>query len=176
MIRLQTFAQPRRFDRGQPVVNIMKQMKVVPELQAQCFEQLGNVQKIFLSRPGIFGRQSFFRRLVVQLVVRNSVRGGQARNPRLRAHGKISHLFILRDFLPGLLNIATIGVPVHQHSCSALPSEQVIDGRLQGFPLDIPEGHVDGSNRRHGYGAAAPVRARGKDIATRPPSGRGRVR
>src|SRR5579864_1125327 len=43
MIRLQTFSQARRFDRSQAVVNIVKQVKVVPKLQPQGFEQLRNM-------------------------------------------------------------------------------------------------------------------------------------
>src|SRR5215469_10189307 len=48
---------------------------------------------------------------------------------------------------------------VHQNSGSAFSAEQVVNRRVESFPLDVPKRHVNGSNRSHGYRATPPVRA-----------------
>ena len=65
----------------------------------------------------------------------------------------------LRDFVSRLFDVAPVGVPVDHHSGAALATKQVVDGCLQRLALDVPERHVDGSDRRHGHWPAPPVGA-----------------
>src|ERR1019366_3995500 len=87
------------------------------------------------------------------------VGGWEARNAALRADRAIPHLFVFADFLHGLVDIAPIGVPIHQYPGSALASEQVVRGRVERFAFEIPQSHVDRTDRGHGYRTTAPIRA-----------------
>ena len=157
VIGLEALSEARGFDGSEAVVNVVEQVKIVAEFQAQRFEQFGNMKEIFFGRPDIFRRQTFLGGLVVHLVAGDSVGRGQTGDTRLRAHCEVAHLFILCDLVSSFFDVATVGVTIDQNSRPALAAKQVVDGSLQGFAFDVPEGHVDGGDGGHGDGAAAPV-------------------
>ncbi len=141
------------------MVNVVEQVQIIAEFQAQRFEQLGDVEKIFLGGPEVFGWESFLGRLVEELVFGDSVSGGEARDPGLRADGEITQFFISSNFVGGLFDVSAVGMAIDEHAGPALAAEKVVDGSFQGFAFDVPESHVDGGDGGHGDRAATPVRA-----------------
>ena len=46
---------------------------------------------------------------------------------------------------------------INHRTLPGLPAQQVIDWRFQSLPFDIPQRHIHGPDRGHGYGTASPV-------------------
>ena len=64
---------------------------------------------------------------------------------------------MLPDGVEGFFDVAAVGVGVDEDTLAALAAEQVVDGRVERFALDVPQRHVDGGDGGHRDRAAPPV-------------------
>ena len=64
---------------------------------------------------------------------------------------------MLPDGVEGFGDVRSVGVGVDEAALAGLAAEKVVDGRVEGLALDVPEGDVDGGDGGHGDGAAPPV-------------------
>src|SRR3546814_10078971 len=70
---LEILAEPRRLDRGKPVVDVVEQMDVPAERFARRGEQLGHDAHIFRGRPDILGRQVIVGGLIEIAVLADAI-------------------------------------------------------------------------------------------------------
>ena len=82
-----------------------------------------------------------------------------ARNPGLSADGPVAHVEIPADRIDRLLDVVPVGVAVDQHPVAALPAEQIVERHARGLGLDVPQGHIDRSDRPHRDRTAPPIGA-----------------
>jgi hypothetical protein len=61
--------------------------------------------------------------------------------------------YVLADFR----KILSLDVPVDRHPFPALPTEELVEGHIRHFPLDVPQGHVDPGKGVVLRGAVPPV-------------------
>ena len=87
----------------------------------------------------------------------DSVAGGDAGDAGLRADGEVAFVHVLADGVERFGDVGAVGVGVDEAALAGLAAEQVVDGRVEGLALDVPEGDVDGGDGGHGDGAATPV-------------------
>src|SRR6266850_119761 len=112
-----------------------------------------------LSQARRFDRRVFFRWLIVHFAAANAVCALQSRYAALRTNRFISKFDVIGGGFNRFFDILTAGVAVHQHRLPGSASQQLIDWRIQGLALDVPERGIDRGNRTHRHWAAAPVRA-----------------
>ena len=77
----------------------------------------------------------------------------------MRADRPIAELDVARDLVGSLVDVAAVGMTVDEHACAAAPAEQLVQRHAGHLGLEVPERRVHRSNRCHGHGPAAPVRA-----------------
>src|SRR5580658_7285001 len=82
------------------------------------------------------------------------------REPRyaaLHANGLVAQLLVPRNIFECVIDVTAGGVAIDKYAVAALAAKQVIDRSVESFALDVPQGHVDSGDRRHGYRAPAPI-------------------
>ena len=77
----------------------------------------------------------------------------------MRANSLIPKFAVFGDCLNCVLDVLPAGMAVNQNAVTGSPSQQLVDGHIQGLALDVPERGIHSRDRAHGHGAAAPVRA-----------------
>src|SRR5229473_3761656 len=159
MVRLELFAEAGGFDRRKAVMRVVEQVEVGAEFLAQTFEQAGDKIEVELGAPRIFSWRIFFGGLVKHFAAADTIGALKAGDAALRANGSVAELGIVGDSRDGGIDVFTIGVAVDQDGVARRAPEQLIDGHVEGFALDVPERGVDRGDGGHGDGAAAPVRA-----------------
>src|SRR4029077_5568985 len=159
MVRLELFAEAGGFDGREAVMRVMEQVEVGTKFLAQAFEQAGDEIEVELGAPRIFSGRVFFGGLVKHFAAADAVGAGETGDAALRANGFVTELGILGDSRDGGIDVFAIGMAVDEDGVAGSAAEQLIDGNVEGFALDVPERSVDRGDRGHGDRAAAPVRA-----------------
>src|SRR6266404_6175188 len=159
MIWLELFTEAGGFDGREAVMRIVEEVKVGAEFPAQAFEQAGDEIEVELGAPGVFGWRVFFCWLVKHFAAADTVRAFEARDAALRANGFVAKLGIVGNGRDGGIDVLSISVAVNHDGLAGGTGEQLIDGNVERFALNVPERGIDGGDRGHGNGAAAPIRA-----------------
>jgi len=79
--------------------------------------------------------------------------------PLWRANRFVAELGVFGDGGNGVVDIFAAGVPYTKMASRESAAEQLIDGNVERFALDVPERSIDRGDGGHGDGAATPVRA-----------------
>ena len=158
-IRLEVLAEPRRFDRGQPVVDVVEQMHVPAERLARRGEQLGDDAHIFRSRPEILGRQVAVCGLVEIAVLADAIGRCHPGHAALQANRLVSLPLVIERRFDRVGDRRAIGMAIDHAALARRAAEQLIDRQPRELALDVPQGHVDRRDRRHRHGPATPIGA-----------------
>jgi hypothetical protein len=157
VVGFERFAEARGFDGGEAVVDVVQEVQVGAEVGAELFEEFGDVVEVALGRPERFGWEAAFGGFVGLAGPGHAVAGGDAGNSALSADGEVALGLIFPDGVDGFFDVAAVGVGVDEDALTGFAAEQVVDGSVEGFALDVPECDIDGGDGGHGDGAAAPV-------------------
>src|SRR5467141_2089582 len=159
MVRLELFAEAGGFDGGEAVMRVMEQVKVGAEFLAQALEQTRDKIEVKLRAPQIFDGRVFFCGLVIHFAAADAVGACEAGDAALRANGFVAELGVGGYGDDGVPDVVAAGVAVDEDGVAGGAAEQLVDGNVEGFALDVPERGVHRRDGGHGYRAAAPVRA-----------------
>jgi hypothetical protein len=96
MVRLQRAAEPRGFNRREPVMSVVQQVDIGAELGPETREEGRYGVQITFAAPARFRHRTAFRRLVA-IAPPDAVGVGQPRHAALRAH----RLVAARDIAGG---------------------------------------------------------------------------
>src|SRR5262249_26190938 len=138
-VGFKALAQSRRLYRGEPMMDIVKQMQLWTKLAPKPLEQVRNKVQVVLAAPDILGRQTLFRGFVVQLAASDAIGAREARNPGLRPHRLIAELDVASYSACCLIYVRTIGVPVDHHRLARSAAQQLIDRRIDALALYVPK-------------------------------------
>ncbi len=53
--------------------------------------------------------------------------------------------------------VAAVGVSVNHDAVATLAAQELVNGHAREFAFDVPQRHVNGSNRSHGHRSTTPV-------------------
>jgi hypothetical protein len=113
VMRLERAPEPGRLDGRQPVMHVVEQVHVRPELAPQPFEDRGSEGQVALAAPPLLGREAGLRRLVV-VAGADAVRVGHAGYAALGADGAVPGRLVARDGGDRLVQRGAAGMAVHQ--------------------------------------------------------------
>ena len=136
----------------------MQNVQVIAKTLAHGGEQLGHMVEVLGGVPHMLGGQVAVSRFIAfAAALGHAIRGGNARDPALHAHGFVTQLNMAGDFLQATVDVLARGMPIHHDPLAALATQQLVQRHVGGLGLDVPQRHVDGGNRGHGHRATAPV-------------------
>ena len=158
-ILLDALAKARGLDRRQAMVHVMQKVLVEAKSFAHGGKQLRGKIKILLRRPQLLFRpQALGRRLIgLPFAFCHPVGGLHPRNAALHADGLKAHLLVASVVIQHFVNGVARGVAVNHHPVTGCPAQQLIQRHPRRLRFNIPQGHIDGGDSRHGHRPAAPV-------------------
>ena len=148
MVRLQRLGEIQRVDGGQPLVDVMAELKGVPIGDAELFHQLQHVFHVCLGVK-IPAGEGVFR--PVQVGVLSAVAAHLYADPAVAPLPQGLHP------LQGLLRVGPLRVGVAGDARPAFPAEQLVERHSRQLPLDVPQRHVYPGQRVVEHGAVAPI-------------------
>src|SRR5258706_4459548 len=133
-------------------------MQVRAEFLAEALEQAWDEIQVELGTPCILDRGVLFGGLVIHFAAPDAIDSVETGHAALCTKGFVAELGMLGDGGDCVVDIFAAGVTVHEDSVTRRAAEQLVDGNVEGFALDVPERGIDRGYRRHGDRTAAPVR------------------
>ena len=157
VVRLEGFAKAGGFDGGEAVVDVVEEVDVGAELEAEFLEEGGDEVEVALGGPEGFLGQSALGRFVGLTGFGDAVAPGDAGDAGLGADGEVAFGYVALDGVESFGDVGAVGVGVDEDAFAAPAAEEVVDGGVERLALDVPESDVDGGDGGHGDGASAPV-------------------
>ena len=139
-------------------MHVVEQLHVPPDRLANRGEQARHPAQVRTLVERLEHGEVDLGRLVEEVAATDAVRGQQSGKARLHAHGLVPGGDVAGGGLDRRFDRRPVGVPVHGDAVAGPAAEQVVHGRVEALALDVPEGHVDGADRRHRHRSAPPVR------------------
>ena len=157
---LERLRETTRLRRGQPVVDVVQQHQLGPDVLTHRGQHSRYVTQIRPAVPFLLvGSDTAAGRFIARRPLGHAINSVQTRNSALGPYRSETLISKYVDRINELRSVPAEGMTVCQDSVACRTTEQLIDGNPQGLAFDVPQRQIDGPDRGHRHRPTPPIGA-----------------